>query len=282
MAETEQNMIYDTHLDDDDIGKLCFYDERHWNSALSHIVSQLEQNFEVIRQELNNICEHDFMKWVETICKDGWTVFGLYGFGRKLPENTEKCPKTTRLIEQIFSEVNLEITTAGFSSLHPGTYICPHRGYEGYSDNILRVHLALVVPEDKCALRVGNEKRRWYEGKCMVFDDFISHEAWNFGEKTRINLLLDVKYMEKDYMVRSRSSNGSAVDGEKGECDDEKQKKKKNEAKEEQEDRSSPLSLSEQNGGGESQASKGIDCKNANFSVGLKGVLDQIDKTGRH
>jgi len=253
MSEVEQDMTYPHCLDDDeDKGKLCFYTESDLNDSIRTVIQELERNFETIRSELNNICQNDFMKWVETICKDGWTVFGLYGFGRKLPENTVKCPKTTLLIEELFERLGLEITTAGFSSLHPGTYISPHRGYEGYSDNVLRLHLGLVVPDDKCGIRVGNQKRRWHEGKCLVFDDFITHEAWNFGETTRINLLLDIKYTEKDYMVKRRllleQQGSSGANNESSSVDD-------------------------------ANNSNDIDCRTANFSAGLKGVLDHIDKT---
>ena len=51
------------------------------------------------------------------------------------------------------------VTTAGFSRLAPGTHIKPH---VGYTSEVLRCHLGLIVPPD-CALRVGSETRRWEE-----------------------------------------------------------------------------------------------------------------------
>lgn len=236
MNEVESDIVYDKYLDCEDDGKKCFYDEEDWNDELRNIVSTLEANYEVIKGELHNICENDFMKWPEKICKSGWKVFGLYGFGRKLEQNTVKCPKTTEIIERLLPCD--EITTVGFSSLDPGTYITPHKGYDGYSDNILRLHLALIVPKDKCGIRVGNCKRSWKEGKCLIFDDFITHEAWNFGEYTRINLLMDIKYLHKSYMLKKNS-----------------------------------LLIAER----EEKVKKAVDCKNASFSVGLKCVLDKID-----
>ena len=39
-------------------------------------------------------------------------------------------------------------------------------------------HLPLIVPNG-CWLRVGNETREWEEGKLLIFDDSIEHEAKN-------------------------------------------------------------------------------------------------------
>jgi len=81
------------------------------------------------------------------------------------------------------------MTTAGFSSLKPGTHIVPH---VGYSNGVLRCHLGLFVA-DGCALRVKTQTRSWQEGKCLIFDDTVEHEAWNYSDANRIVLLIDFK-----------------------------------------------------------------------------------------
>jgi aspartyl/asparaginyl beta-hydroxylase (cupin superfamily) len=58
-------------------------------------------------------------------------------------------------------------------------------------------HLPLVVPEG-CWLRVGNETRHWEEGKLLIFDDSIVHEARNPTTETRIILLFDIWRPELD------------------------------------------------------------------------------------
>ena len=103
---------------------------------------------------------------------------------KKLVNNCQLCPETTKLVEQIPG-----MTTAGFSSLAPDTHILPHTGY---SKTVLRCHLGLIVPQG-CTLRVGDEKRQWQEGKCLIFDDTVNHEAWNPTEQTRVILLIDFK-----------------------------------------------------------------------------------------
>jgi beta-hydroxylase len=84
------------------------------------------------------------------------------------------------------------LSTAGFSSLAPGTHIAPHTGYP---DGLLRCHLGLIVPKG-CGIRVGTETRYWEEGKCLIFDDTLEHEAWNKGSSTRVVLLVDFKAPE--------------------------------------------------------------------------------------
>lgn len=145
----------------------------------------LETNWQVIRQELEQISRADFLDWPEKhLYGKGWQTFGLYAFGMKLNKNCQICPETTKLVEKIPNMV-----TAGFSSLLPNTHIAAHTGYP---DGVLRCHLGLVGC-DGCSLRVGDQVQDWQEGKCLVFDDTTEHEAWNRGDRTRVVLLIDFK-----------------------------------------------------------------------------------------
>jgi len=145
----------------------------------------LEANWQTIRDELNHLRDKDFIPWPEKyLYGKGWDTFGFYAFGVKIRGNCRLCPGTTKLLEGVPN-----IVSAGFSSLAPGTHITPHTGYP---DGVLRCHLGLVVPGN-CAIRVGDDTRSWTEGKCLVFDDTIEHEAWNRSDQTRVVLLLDFK-----------------------------------------------------------------------------------------
>lgn len=148
-------------------------------------VSILENRWREIERELAAVQQQSFIPWPERFLYEGhWNVFGLYAFGEKLPGNCARCPQTTRVVEAIPG-----MTTAGFSFLAPGTVIRPHIGYSG---EVLRCHLGLMVPEG-CALRVGAETRNWDAGKCLVFDDTVEHEAWNRGAEGRAVLLIDFR-----------------------------------------------------------------------------------------
>lgn len=177
----------------------------------------LENNWRAIRRELESLPQSSFIPWKETfLYSTGWDVFGLYAFGKRVEENCRACPETAAVIEQIPG-----IVTAGFSSLKPQTHIQPHVGYDyDYSDSgqlerrelndkVLRCHLALVVPPALthfgCAIRVGEEIENWTEGKCLVFDDTIEHEAWNRTEGTRVVLIVD--FMKEAAMSKAGKQN---------------------------------------------------------------------------
>lgn len=154
-----------------------------FESSTFPFISILETNWLLIKQEFEQVQQEKLIDWPEkNLYNKGWKVFGLYAFGNKLAENCQLCPQTTQLIESIPG-----ITTAGFSCLASGTKISPH---VGYSDQVLRCHLGLIVPNG-CALKVGNQTKSWQEGKCFTFDDTVEHEAWNQGMLDRVVLLVD-------------------------------------------------------------------------------------------
>lgn len=83
---------------------------------------------------------------------------------------------------------------AMFSVLRAGTHIPPHHGM---LNTRLICHLPLIVPPD-CRLRVGNETRAVEQGRMMIFDDSIEHEAWNDSDQTRVVLLFEIWRPELD------------------------------------------------------------------------------------
>ena len=157
--------------------------------------TQLEENWQLIRRELDSILEsidrlpsfHDISQDQYKLSKDGrWKTFFFYGYGIKMADNCERCPATTELIENVPG-----MKTAFFSIVLPGKHIPEHRGpYKG----LLRYQLGLKIPQqsDRCRIRVGDEYRNWSEGKSLVFDDSFPHEAWNLTNEVRVILFMDV------------------------------------------------------------------------------------------
>jgi len=134
--------------------------------------AQLEDNWSKIRDEFLALPDNAFDPWVQ----------GLFALGEEIAPACEKCPETAKLLKQIKG-----VSLAGFSRLAPGTHIEAH---VGWAKSVYRLHLGLVVPPD-CSLRVGEDTRDWEEGKCLIFDDTVEHEAWNHSDRTRGTLLLD-------------------------------------------------------------------------------------------
>lgn len=179
--ESDESSNSDITSDNSNSPKVEFYD-----SSKFPFVETLEANWQLIRQELNQLQGSNFIDYSEKfLYKNGWKTLGLYAFGIKIERNCELCPETTKLIEKIPN-----LFTAAFSALEAGTHITPHAGHP---EQVLRCHLGLVVP-DRCGIRVGNYTRNWAEGQCLIFDDTFEHEAWNQSDRTRIVLLIDFKY----------------------------------------------------------------------------------------
>ena len=147
----------------------------------------LEDSFPKIKREMESIPSDRFKPWYEKdLYTNLWLVCGLYAMGNKIKANCDLCPETVKILEQI-----PDMTTAGFSMLLPGTHIKPH---EGFTKMVLRCHLGLSVPQpETCVLKVNGVEQSWQEGKCLIFDDTYTHEAWNKGDKPRIVLLIDFK-----------------------------------------------------------------------------------------
>jgi Aspartyl/Asparaginyl beta-hydroxylase len=153
------------------------------------LVGYLESNFEEIRDEILALEADRFHRESERIGRTGdWDVAFLYERGRRHDDTCTACPVTARGIE---THPTIR-TVAGLiyvSRLRAGTHISAHRGPTNLR---VRCHLAVRVPEGDCAIRVGEQTRRWQERKCLVFDDYFDHEAWNHAEDDRIVLIVDL------------------------------------------------------------------------------------------
>lgn len=145
--------------------------------------SLLESSAAEIRREFEQLSPDASIPWPERdLYNKGWDVFGLWAMGNRLDVNCRACPRTAEVVAAIPG-----LTTAGFSIMRPGAHIRPH---VGYTNTVLRCHLGLIVTPD-CALQVGDETRHWQEDKCLVFDDTVTHSAWNDGPTSRVILLVD-------------------------------------------------------------------------------------------
>jgi aspartyl/asparaginyl beta-hydroxylase (cupin superfamily) len=119
-----------------------------------------------------------------------WSVMSLCEQGWVKPDHVERCPITweTLLRHAPVPRVPGWGPSAVFSLLKAGAHIGAHTGM--YNSRLI-CHLPLIVPPG-CRFRVGNEVREWQEGKLLIFDDSIEHEAWNDGTEDRVTLIFDI------------------------------------------------------------------------------------------
>jgi tetratricopeptide (TPR) repeat protein len=118
-----------------------------------------------------------------------WSAFHLWKAGEAVPAAADRCPATMAALRKApMPVIRGRSPMALYSLLRPGTHIAPHCGL---LNTRLICHVPLIVPPD-CRLRVGNRIRPWEEGKALIFDDSIEHEAWNGSDRTRVILLFEI------------------------------------------------------------------------------------------
>ena len=119
-----------------------------------------------------------------------WSSLYLWADGRPVEQNATRCPTTFGAIKSIVPLCDVSGLTPMvlFSLLRPGAHIPPHTGML----NIHYIcHLPLVVPRG-CSFRVGEKVADWVEGRLLVFDDTVEHEARNGSDRDRLILIFDV------------------------------------------------------------------------------------------
>jgi aspartyl/asparaginyl beta-hydroxylase (cupin superfamily) len=177
-----------------------FYDSSQFSWAPA-----LEAATGAIREELAAFLKNDlddFRAYVQThlstapletnkplVGSKDWSVLNLCENGWLAPDLIQRCPRTW---EAVLQAPLMRIPGFGpvvvFSMLKAGAHIARHTGMYNMR---LTCHLPLIVPPG-CRFRVGNEVREWEEGKLLIFDDTIDHEAWNDSSADRVVLIFDI------------------------------------------------------------------------------------------
>lgn len=117
-----------------------------------------------------------------------WSTLYLWEQGKKVDGITDLFPETMAAMDKVdLARISIRAPSILFSRLGPGATIPPHHGAINAR---LICHLPLVVPPG-CGFRVGGESREWQEGKLLIFDDSVLHEAWNKSAEDRIILIFD-------------------------------------------------------------------------------------------
>jgi aspartyl/asparaginyl beta-hydroxylase (cupin superfamily) len=118
-----------------------------------------------------------------------WSAYHLFETGRRVDEHIARCPRTWAAVSQLPIPMLLGVApSVFFSVLRPGAHIKSHHGV---LNTRLVCHLPLSIPPD-CGIRVGNDSRTWEEGKLLIFNDAIEHEAWNRSDQARVVLIFEI------------------------------------------------------------------------------------------
>ncbi|HTF04406.1 MAG TPA: aspartyl/asparaginyl beta-hydroxylase domain-containing protein [Bacteroidia bacterium] len=169
-----------------DPGLPAFFDDVNWQW-----IKDGEKKFSVIRTEIENLLKqkHGILEpyFHTSLIETGkWEVVDFYFWNKKHEAHCAACPELAQWLKEIPG-----MTTAGVSRLAPHTEIKPH---PGDTNTIARCHFGLVIPAGlpECGIKVKGETRAWEEGKFTVFCDSFIHSAWNYSDKFRYVLIIDV------------------------------------------------------------------------------------------
>jgi len=102
----------------------------------------------------------------------------------KQPVSENLCPKTIELLKSIPCIIN-----AGFSCLEPNKRTDAH---SDDNDIYYRYQLPLIVPKGNTGFKVNNTSINYELGKPFIFDDCMSHQAWNDTNEIRVVLICDI------------------------------------------------------------------------------------------
>jgi aspartyl/asparaginyl beta-hydroxylase (cupin superfamily) len=165
-------------------------------------VADMEAMTASLRAELKAVLAdgQDFAPYVATsanrpapnnVLRDdpSWGAYYFWQGGAPVADHAARCPQVMAALDHApMPVIPGRSPMALWSLLKPRTHIAPHHGM---LNTRLICHLPLIAPPD-CALRVGHETRAWEEGRMLIFDDSVEHEAWNRSRHTRVVLLFEI------------------------------------------------------------------------------------------
>ena len=170
-------------------------DEFPWLTEIEAAVPEMQAELRAVLADGN-----DFAPYVEAhadrplaanplMNNPKWGAYYLWRNGAIVPENAARCPVTMQALTHApMPLIDQRSPIALWSLLKADTHIQPHHGL---LNTRLICHIPLIVPQG-CAIRVGNETRKWRAGEALIFDDSFEHEAWNKSAETRVILLFEI------------------------------------------------------------------------------------------
>ena len=162
---------------------------RAWHDVKRFSIAvELEQAFEDIRREISALRSDEFHRESEPIERSGnWDVLFLYERGKRNDDVCKRLPTLSAIIDRYAIKGLAGLSY--LSRLKPHTAIASHCGPTNLR---LRCHLGLQVPTGDCSLEVDGQIEQWREGRCLVFDDFLPHSAWNNTDAERLVAIVDI------------------------------------------------------------------------------------------
>jgi len=198
-----------------------------WNAQSFSWIHELEQNYDIIRDELQSSLNKDKKAILSTsssnifasdstyqnsVMGSGWSAFRLQRLGVWNEENCNLFPKTYQLLQSL--DIPFAVRGVCFAKQKPNSGVASHSDGRNF---ILTMHFGLQIPHG-CWIQVGNVTKAWENGKALVIDTSFLHSTANPTDEERHVLIIDFwhpdltlderKALEFVYDVRNQYETG--------------------------------------------------------------------------
>jgi hypothetical protein len=147
------------------------------NDILAEVNDAMTGNPNTIINAVDNISNKWFKK------EDKWNPIWVRFMGDWV-NTADKLPTLKRIVS-LFPD----IPVLHVSIFYPGTTLVEHKGS---SRAIHRYHYGLKIPYSDVGLKIAGYDVKWKEKEGFIWDDTLSHSAWNHTSEPRIVIFADI------------------------------------------------------------------------------------------
>ena len=204
--EGSSNMIQECHSYLPNLTVRPWWDPQDfaWTKTLELKYKEILKEFNDVMSDMDRLQQMGNNIWAGALTQDaasygeGWKTLGLMDRGWWDPVNVNLFPKTAKAIH----DCGVPVSEVFFASMKGPSSIKLHTDFTNF---VLTSHLPLIIPcngQNKCRLTIGDETREWINGKIMVFDTSLLHDAVNESNEMRYILMMRIWHPELTLVER--------------------------------------------------------------------------------
>lgn len=161
---------------------------------INSLIPKFRQDFITAHNmDTSNIPMYDIGEKLDVHKKWKMSVLKIMGEWDQAAKN--KYPTLNQFVEELGDVCR----SAGYSILEAGGNVITHTDTEEGHENYVIVHVPLIVPDGDVGFYENNEAGKWIEGECFILDVESPHSIWNYTDKPRVVILLEL-LKEKVYV----------------------------------------------------------------------------------
>eukprot|EP00929_Paragymnodinium_shiwhaense_P037211 TRINITY_DN19868_c0_g1_i3.p1 TRINITY_DN19868_c0_g1~~TRINITY_DN19868_c0_g1_i3.p1 ORF type:complete len:341 (+),score=34.62 TRINITY_DN19868_c0_g1_i3:279-1301(+) len=168
-----------------------------WDEQRFAVGRFLEENHHIFKAELEAILNdpRDLYKQLMQLdpsrehlaTPGGWESVRIVRYHHWYDLFCEMAPRTCELIKTRPEINKCAFMNVNYVRLNPGAHLKPHFG----NGPRLTAHLSVIAPEPlRAGITVAKDRRLWWEGKAIIFDDTYPHIVSHWGDEPRYVMLV--------------------------------------------------------------------------------------------